>query len=263
MDMRNRPKGYALAVLMALLVSAPVLAVENALPVFSSEDRRLLEQGFHGAFRYHPIAAEALEDPRALLAPDEAANVYRVLPESGPESEETHRFTAVSEVPGISRFEYHLNATESQLLRLSDGQGVFIEGAIDRKEGVRTEFQPAKPLLPKGLLPGQSVTGVSKVRVLDLAHPEKVRHSGELNLTLTHLGSFHGIVPFGEYDTVLLRLESRGKIGPADIVHQQYYCFAEDTGLLAFLESRRISAFGIYEKREQQALVLIREDGAQ
>jgi len=46
-------------------------------------------------------------------------------------------------------------------------------------------------------------------------------------------------------------------------VHQQYYCFAEDTGLLAFLESRRISAFGIYEKREQQALVLIREDGAQ
>jgi hypothetical protein len=259
----NQSEGSVLALLIALFASAPLQAVENALPVFSPEDRRLLEQGFHGAFRYHPIAAEALEDPRALLAPDEAASVYRVIPESGPESEETHRFRAVSEAPGTTRLEYQLNASESQLMILSEGQGVFIEGAIDRKEGVRTEFQPAKPLLPKGLMPGQSVTGVTKVRVLDLAHPEKVRHSGELNLTLTHLGSFHGVVPLGGYDTVLLRLESRGKIGPAEIVHRQYYSFAEDTGLLAFLEARQISAFGIYEKREQQALVLIREDGTQ
>lgn len=257
----NRLQGYRVALVIALFANSPVPAVENALPVFSPEDRRLLEQGFHGAFRYHPIAAEALEDPRALLAPDEAASVYRVISESGPESEETHRFTEVSEASGTTRLEYQLNASESQFITLSEGRGVFIEAAIDRKEGVRTEFQPAKPLLPKGLLPGQSVTGVTKVRVLDLDHPDKVRHSGELNLTLTHLGSFHAVVPFGGYDTVLLRLESRGKIGPAEIIHRQYYSFAEDTGLLAFLESRRISAFGIYEKREQQALVLIREEG--
>ena len=260
--MLNRPQGFARVWLTIVMVAAPALAVENAPQVFSSEDRRGLEQGFHEAFRYHPIVAEPLEDPRALLAPDEAATIFRVIPESGSVSEERHRFTTLSEAAGNTHYEYHLNAAESQLVRLSDGQGVFIEGAIDRKEGVRTEFQPAKPLLPKGLLPGQSVTGVSKVRVLDLEHPDKVRHSGELTLTLTHLGSFHAIVPLGEYDAVLLRLESRGRIGPADIVHRQYYCFAEDTGLVAFLESRQISAFGIYEKREQQALVLIREDGS-
>lgn len=164
-----------------------------------------------------------------------------------------------AEAEGVSRFEYQLNADESQFLELSEGQGVRIVGALDRKEGVRTEFQPPKPLLPKGLMPGQSVTATCKVRVLDLAHPDKVRHSGELSVTLTHLGNFHARVPAGEYDTTLVRLDSRGKIGPAEIMHRQYYFYAEDTGLVGFLESRRISAFAIYEKKQQQALVLQRE----
>jgi hypothetical protein len=244
---------------LALAGNGPAGAVENALGVFRPEDRRILELGFRGELRYHPIAAEILEEPRALLAPDEAPHLYRVIPESGSEMEELHRFVAVSEASGTARFEYQLNAAESQLLRVSDGQGVFIEGAVDRKEGVKTEFNPAKPLLPKLLSPGQSMSAMTKVRVLDLAHPEKVRHSGELNLTLTHLGSFHARVPAGEYETVLVRLESLGKIGPAEIAHRQYYFFAEDIGLVAFLESRRISAFAIYEKKEQQALVLMRE----
>jgi len=152
--MPNRLSGFVLPVWVSLTWATPLLAVENALQVFSTEDRRVLEVGFQGAFRYHPIAPEALEDPKALLAPDEAANVFRVIPESGPASEETHRFSTLSEGPGSTRFEYHLNDAESQLLSLSDGQGVLIEGAVDRKEGVRTEFQPAKPLIPRGLLPG-------------------------------------------------------------------------------------------------------------
>ena len=234
-------------------------ALESAPEAFTAEDRRILEAGFRGAFRYHPIASEVLDDPRALLAPDEPAHVYRVLSGSGAESQEIHRFLGAAEIPATSRFEYQLNADESQLFRLIGGQGVQIEGAMDRKEGVRTEFQPPKALIPLGLLPGQTVNGSSKVRVLDLLHPEKVRHTGELSLTLTHLGSFHARVPSGEYDTVLLRLESRGKIGPAEIFHRQYYFYAEDTGLVAFLETRKISAFGIYEKNEQQAQVLIHE----
>lgn len=245
--------------LIALSLGLPVLAMESAPEAFTAEDRRILEQGFQGMLRYHPIVSEALDEPRALLAPEDSSHLYRVLPESGAASEETHRYSGWGETEGVSRFEYQLNADESQLLELSEGQGVRIVGALDRKEGVRTEFQPPKPLLPKGLLPGQSVTATCKVRVLDLAHPDKVRHSGELSVTLTHLGNFHARVPAGEYDTALVRLDSRGKIGPADMVHRQYYFYAEDTGLVGFLESRRISAFAIYEKKQQQALVLQRE----
>lgn len=248
-----------IVLLLFVCCAAPTRAGENALEVFTAEDRRVLEEGFHGALRYHPIFSEALDEPRSLLAPDELPYVYQVYQESGPEAIEMHRFVAISEVRGMSHLEYQLNATESQLLRVSDEQGVLIEGAIDRKEGVKTEFTPAKPLLPKALSPGQSLTAVTQVRVLDLAHPEKVRHSGELHLTLTHLGSFHGKVPSGDYDTILMRLESRGKIGPAEIDHRQYYFFAEDTGLVAFLESRRISAFAIYQKKEQKAWVLLHE----
>lgn len=259
MRILNRMSGAIWVLLIALAGGLPVLAMEGAPEVFNAEDRRILEQGFRGALRYHPIAAEALDEPRALLAPDESAHVYRVLPESGPESEEMHRFLAVTEALGSVRYEYQLNAVESQIFGVSEGEGVRIEGAIDRKEGVKTEFQPSKMLLPRGLMPGQSVAGSSKVRVLDLAHPDKVRHSGELSLVLTHLGSFHVRVPAGEYDIVMVRLDSQGKIGPAGIFHRQYYLFAEETGLVAFLESRRISAFGIYEKNEQKALLLIRE----
>jgi len=251
-----------LVLLFPLCGMMSVRAIESAPEVFTAEDRRILEQGFRGAFRYHPIASEALDEPRTLLAPDESALSYRVLPQSGAEFEESHRMLGLAETPGSSRYEYQLNATESQILEFSEGEGVRIEGAIDRKEGVKTEFQPPKPLLPKGLLPGQSVMVVSKVRVLDLAHPEKLKHSGELTCTLTHLGSFHSVVPAGEYDAILVRLESRGKIGPAEIHHQQYYFFAEETGLVGFLESRRITAFAIYEKNERQAWVLSREGGA-
>ncbi|MEY2696914.1 MAG: hypothetical protein RL333_1052 [Pseudomonadota bacterium] len=246
--------------LIGFFLGLPVLAMESAPEAFTAEDRRILEQGFQGMLRYHPIASEALDEPRALLAPEDSSHLYRVLPEGGAASEELHRYSGGgAEAEGVSRFEYQLNADESQFLELSEGQGVRIVGALDRKEGVRTEFQPPKPLLPKGLMPGQSVTATCKVRVLDLAHPDKVRHSGELSVTLTHLGNFHARVPAGEYDTTLVRLDSRGKVGPAEIMHRQYYFYAEDTGLVGFLESRRISAFAIYEKKQQQALVLQRE----
>lgn len=256
-------KRFPLVLLFLIVPVSPVQAIENALPVFTTDDRRAIEQGFRGGVRYHPIAGEVIEEPQALLAPDEAPNVYRLIPESGSESEETHRFAAIGETGGNFMFQYHLNAAESQLFGLSAAQGIVIIGAIDRKEGVKTEFTPPKPLLPKGLAPGGSVSEISKVRVLDLAHPDKVRHSGELNIMLTHLGSFHLVVPAGEYDAVLVRLEGRGKIGPAEMIHRQYYFFAEDTGLLAFLESRKISAFGLYEKSERQALVLLREGGGE
>ena len=248
-----------MALLITFSVTLMAAAVESAPEAFTTEDRRILEIGFRSAFHYHPISAEVLDEPRALLAPDEMPHAFRVIPETGPESEETHRFVGIGETPERTRFEYHLNASESQLMSLSEGQGVVIEGAIDRKEGVKTEFQPPKPLIPQSLSPGQSLSAVTKVRVLELTHLEKVRHSGELHLTLTHLGSFHVKVPSGEYGTVLVRLDSRGKIGPAEIDHRQYYFFAEDTGLVAFLEVRRVSAFGIYEKKDQSGLVLIRE----
>jgi hypothetical protein len=89
-----------------------------------------------------------------------------------------------------------------------------------------------------------------------------VRHQGELAVTLTHLGGFKVTVPAGEYEAVLLRLDSRGKIGPAEISHRQYYFYSEDTGLLGFFETRKISAFGIYEKKEWQATILEREEGS-
>jgi hypothetical protein len=255
-----RANGYLLLLLLSLAV--PVKAADAVASALTLEDRRLIEQSFRGLLHYHAITGEGLEDPRALLAPEEGTNLFKVIEEKGADRTEAHRFLQVIEPQGSGHSEYRLNDSESQLLGYTEAKGVVIEGAIDRKEGVRTEFAPAKPLIPRGLLPGASVTVPSKVRVLDEQDATKVRHQGELVVTLTHLGSYRVTIPLGEYEAVLLRLESRGKIGPAEILHRQYYFFAEDTGLLAFLESRKISAFGLYEKKESQATLLEREDGS-
>ncbi len=247
-----------LAMLMGMVHTGQ--ATEHALAVFDLEDRRLLEQAFKGVLRYHPIHPEAIEDPEALLALDEPAYVYRVIPESGPDRLEAHRYIRKRETPDSGHIEYRLNDEESQRLALPDGNEVVITGAIDRKEGVRTEFNPAKPLIPRGLEPGAQRRTSTWVRVMDLDKPGRLRHEGELGVTLTHLGNLHVQIGFGEFDVYLLRLEAQGKIGPAKIMHRQYYFYAEDTGLVAFVETRKITAFAIYEKNERQAMVLEREE---
>jgi hypothetical protein len=250
---------FAVLIMLFGVVHA-VKATEHALAVFDLEDRRQIEQAFKGALRYHPIHPETIEEPEALLGLDEPAFVYRVIVESGPDRLETHRYIRKRETPDSERIEYRLNDEESQWFAASEGNDVVITGATDRKEGVRTEFNPAKPLIPRGLEPGGQRRTSSRVRIMGFDKPGRLRHEGEVDITLTHLGNFHVQIGFGEFDAYLLKLEAQGKIGPAKIMHRQYYFYAEDTGLVAFVETRKISAFAIYEKNERQAMVLEREE---
>ena len=213
--------------------------------MLTDEERQLFEETFHGGLRYEAIATETMVDLEAWLS---SGATYRVYSNDGPERIEVHRF---QEMAGDSAFEYTLNDQESQFLTLVGGEDLEISGAIDRKEGVRTEFLPPKPLVPDGFSRGDTLRRHVKVRISDVVRSDRIRHQGELDVVLTNLGGFHARWSDGDVDLLLLRVESQGKIGPATLVHRQYWFFSGD-GLAAFVEARKISAFGIYQKSDRQ-----------
>lgn len=145
--------------------------------------------------------------------------------------------------------------TELDLLRVMPDGGLFLVGSEDREHGVLTHYEPAIPVLPKGLRVGEERRLNVRVTVHDLADAKELRETGALTVHLKYLGGFRLTSDTGEYDVIATKSSIDGEIGPANIRGKLVRFYGVGKGLVLETEEREVSAFLVYDEHLRRTRV--------
>lgn len=150
-------------------------------------------------------------------------------------------------IDGKSELRFHLGDRVIRYVSLVDGDLVAsTETHLDQK--VILTLDPPAPILMSGVKPGEVRTRKSTVKVHDLHNPTRVTHTGFLDISYQDLGGYKLQVPAGAFDARLIRLDYRGKIGPASVESSVYRFYARDVGAVAVVDHEHIHALFVYNQ---------------
>lgn len=230
-----------------------VAAEPFSLPV---QDRHAIEKGLGKDVLGEPLSIPTIDRPGDYLKLVPNSRTYRIL--AGPHRgrEEVFRFFPMKQESGGETWHYDLVGEEVGFLRAESDGTFVITGILDSSEGVLTRYSPPEPVILRGLGEGETRKVRMEVRVFDLNRPNDMLHEGWLDVVYQYLGAFRVKVPAGTFDAVLIKSTFNGEIGPAALNDTQYRFFARDTGIVATVERRDVSAFLIYRPHSEVAMVL-------
>jgi hypothetical protein len=116
---------------------------------------------------------------------------------------------------------------------------------VDSREGLVIVTTPASPFVLNGMKPGETRSFTQQVSVNALDDPSDQEYSGTLNCAYTYLGTYQVSIPAGTFASVLFRLKTEGRIGPAHTNDTAYYFFAPNVGPIALILQEDAVAFWI------------------
>ncbi len=192
------------------------------------------------------VAAHGIADPERYFDMKSESRVYRIRREAEPDTEQGFHLTPVSSETGRRTWRYRQDGAENGFIEQEPDGSFVMTGVEDAETGAVTRYQPAEPLLLKGMKPG----------VYDPASPSDVAHEGVLDVIYRYLGAYRLTLPAGTYDTVLMKSSFSGKVGPAHLEDTQYRFFAPGVGIVASIERRDVSAFLLYHAHIREARLL-------
>ena len=142
-------------------------------------------------------------------------------------------------------------------LRRSKDGSISVISEQDADQGMIVRFSPHVPILLPGFKPGETRDFKIDVKVYDVTHPDHLKHEGHIKLKISYLGAFEVSVPAGKQEAILIKWEDKGKVGPAVVEDIHYRFFVKDSGLVAQIDKKNISAFLIYNEHLKEGEVLI------
>jgi len=251
-------RGRVRAALGSGLLSAAMAATASTDPALElpDADRRAIEDVAGAGLIAGTLPASRLAEPGRYLDPGALPKTYRVRDGDGRETDEHYRWEGSAGDRAKPTWRYRSGDTEIGFVaRDADGSYV-LSGIEDLKEKALTRYQPAEPLLLKGMLPGEERARRLDVRVYDSAEPDAVVHRGTLDVAHRYLGAYRIKTPSGVYDTILTRSVFDGSVGPAHLRDVQYRFFGEGVGIVATVEIRDVTAAIVYHSEMRVARML-------
>ncbi|MDG2200882.1 MAG: hypothetical protein P8K80_06830 [Phycisphaerales bacterium] len=251
-----------LAILLDWLGVSQAIAANpiETSPLLTDEDRTMLDLLGPGVV-VGPLDQPGIED----IAPwyplqNQKGSYQRTI--SGQSSKSvtvllTHVDRYPHDPPGSSAGAWTLNTTNRDIkyFLLKDGD-LMLPTEVNINQGVATIFDPPEPVLLAGLKTGESRTVESKIAVYDLHKPKDKKYTGTLKFIYADKGAWRVTVPAGTFDARLIVVTAEGKIGPGNIRSGYLVFYAKDVGRVAFVARRHVSAYLVYNKTTQHALVL-------
>ncbi len=234
------------------LFTTPNLQAET----LSQDERALLETEWGTPLETDETSPDLDDNLIGWIAPDGGARTYQVWEVRSKPKQEVQIFLSRAHDNTETQWEYRMNGDEAQILEETAEGSLVIQGAVDKHEGVSTRFEPPKPLLRLHSAVGETTRQNYAILVYDLKSPDQLKHSGSMEALITPLGTFKIKVPAGTYEGLLVRSIAKGEVGPAKLEDTQYRFYARDTGLIASLEQRKVSAFKIYQSTNKVVRVL-------
>jgi hypothetical protein len=234
--------------LFLLFAGGSASKADSTIPL-PGEDRAQIEKYLGTGVIGEPIAAAALMTADQYLPPKGTVTSYRVRDSNGKTRTENHKVEETADPMFAPGWRYAAEPVGAFFLQKTADGGATILGEQDLEQKVLSRFTPGEPLMVAGLAPGQSRKVTVQVAVSNLSNPTKVNHTGSLDITYTYIGAYKVTVPAGTYDTVLIKWDYKGSVGPASVKLTEYRFIAPGAGMIAMVESRHISAMLIYNDK--------------
>jgi hypothetical protein len=245
----------ALGLILAVLVgsTAPMaIAAPIALP---DADRTAVEQLLGKGVIGDPVEGKPLTPADIPL--QEGTWTYKVVGGNKKGSTEVDALSQLKRDGTGASWKIVIGPKDLAFIQRSDDDNTDILSEQDTDQGVITRFLPAEPILINGMEPGTSKTMTIGVKVYDLSSPDEVSHTGSLNLEYSYVGAYKVTVPAGSYDAALLKWVYDGSVGPASVKDTQYRFVAKDTGIIASIDKKKISAMLFYHDDSNTGKVLV------
>ena len=138
-----------------LSLTTPVGAQPDPTVPLAEADRKAIEDVLGAGVIGADLPAPQLSDPSRYLDLSSVTRTYRLLGEEGGEAQESHVWTALAGERENPAWRYRSgNAEIGTVERESDGSFV-LTGIEDLREKALTRYEPAEPLLVRGLNPGE------------------------------------------------------------------------------------------------------------
>jgi hypothetical protein len=243
-----------------LILSVSVFAADQGKVVpLSAEEQKalaLLGEGVVGK----ALPAYPIEDAGKFLDLQAGPHTFRIVSGKDKEKSQVETYTSLGAKDGSQQWKRTIGDQYDEFLSLGAGAaGKTAE--TEKQHGYRAAFDP--PMHEHvGLAPGESVNIERRMRVSTENDPTDVKYTGKMNSTITYVGAYQVKVPAGTFEAILVKLDVKLHVGPADVEDTQYTFFAKGVGKVAEIEALRVSAALIYHSHSKTAKVLVTHPAA-
>lgn len=246
-----------LVLLLGFGFAQPIRAAGPILTLPES-DQRLIDRSLGHGVVGQAISAPVIDNPSHYLKLTPGVGAFQIVHGPGTGHRESFRLAIQPHPHGQSGgWTYQTGAQEIGFLAVQPDGGLVLTGVEEIPEQAITRYDPAEPLLLKGIAPGEERAVRIKVRVYDSDDPDDLKHEGVMLVRHRYLGAYRLTVPAGGYDAVAMKSTFSGHIGPAQLEDTQYRFFSREAGLVAAIEYRHVSAFLLYNADTKVGKVLV------
>ena len=247
-DLKVRWMSVLFAVAMGLVLGLPrhAAAQQGAAIPLPDEDRKALDTYLGAGVVGKAVAGKPLTEPLKWAPLENSTAHYQMT--SGDQKGQLvdHKFSGLERDPSGATWKVEIGKTDLLYMRKTESGDVEFMSHPELDTGLNTAYQPPAPLLVKGMKPGETVKKHFDVKVYYLNEPDKIKHSGSLDLALTYVGAYEVTTPAGKFEAALIKSDYTGKVGPAKVDDVQYRLFVEGVGVVAMIEDKSVSAFLVY-----------------
>ncbi|MGZ8217495.1 hypothetical protein [Methylomagnum sp.] len=250
----------------SLLVPAFLLGLMSARLAHAADpslslpepDRRMIDRSLGKGVVGQAVPAPVIDSPAKYFRLAPSVGTFQIVHGPGTGHRESFRLAARPYQHGKrGGWTYQTGEQEIGFLEVQPDGGFVLTGVEEIPDQAITRYEPAEPMLLKGIAPGEERRSRMSVRVYDADDPDEVKHEGVLSVHHRYLGAYRLTVPAGTYDAVAMKSTFSGHVGPAELEDTQYRFFSREAGLVAAIEYRHVSAFLLYNADTKVGKVLV------
>ena len=195
--MRTKARGMlwtvaAVCLPAMLLITVPAGAdTPIALP---KADKEILDKFLGPDVVGKAVVGKPLAEPLKFVPLENSTWRYRMTSGDAKGKVIDHKFSALERDPSGATWKAEIGETDIIYLRKTETNNVEFVSHPELDTGLITVNYPPAPLLVKGMKPGESQKFQFEVKVYYLDNPQKEKHSGQLEVTLTYVrGKFQAL----------------------------------------------------------------------
>ena len=239
-------KTIAAIIISVLIFAAGSARAQGVVLPLPPDDQQMITNQLGSGVVGQALPSKTITDTTVYFPLKQKALTYHVTAGKNAGNNQLLGVAEVHRPNGTSAWRFALSPSLRGFIHLTSQGDLMMPAVVDSDEGVVIITTPANPFVLNGMQPGETRSYSQQVSVNALDDPSDQEYSGTLNGTYTYLGTYQVTVPAGTFDSVLLRIKTKGKVGPAHTTDTAYYFFAPNVGTVAMIIQEDAVAFWLF-----------------
>jgi hypothetical protein len=235
------------AIIFCLLIFAAGSArAQGVVLPLPPDDQQMITNQLGSGVVGEALPSKTITDPTVYFPLEGKTLTYHVTAGKNAGNNQQLGVAKIRRPNGKSAWRFELSPSLRGFIHQTAQGDLMMPAVVDSGEGVVIITTPANPFVLNGMKPGETRSYSQQVSVDELDDPSDQEYSGALNGSYTYLGNYQLTVPAGTFDSVLLRIKTEGKVGPAHTTDTAYYFFAPKVGTVAMIIQEDAVAFWLF-----------------